>query len=137
MTTAYDVTADTLINRMATELKSIPEILPPDWAPFVKTGVSRELPPENPDWWYIRSAAVLRKIYLRGPLGTRRIKTMYGGKKNLGSKQEKSRPGSGSVARKVLKQLEAAQLVEKVPSGRQITARGMSFVDNIAHLCTQ
>ena len=65
MTTAYDVTADTLINRMATELKSIPEILPPDWAPFVKTGVSRELPPENPDWWYIRSAAVLRKyIYV-------------------------------------------------------------------------
>ena len=62
---------------------------------------------------------------------------MYGGKKNLGSKQEKSRPGSGSVARNVLKQLEAAQLVEKVPSGRQITARGMSFVDNIAHLCTQ
>ena len=42
MTTAYDVTADTLINRMATELKSIPEILPPDWAPFVKTGVSRD-----------------------------------------------------------------------------------------------
>jgi len=135
MTTAYDVTADRLINRMATELKALPEIVPPDWAPFVKTGVNRELPPEDPDWWYIRSAAVLRKIYMKGPLGTRRLKSMYGGKKNRGVKEEKSRPGSGSIARNVLQQLERAKLVERVPTGRQITSRGMSFVDNVAHSC--
>jgi len=137
MTTAYDVAADHLINRMATEMKALPEIVPPDWAPFVKTGVDRELPPEDPDWWFIRSAAVLRKIYMKGPLGSRRISAMYGGKKNRGVKQEKTRRGSGSVARHVLQQLEQAQLVETVPNGRQITARGMSFVDNIAFRCLE
>lgn len=135
MTTAYDVPAATLIETIAAELKPLPEILPPSWAPFVKTGVNRELPPENPDWWYIRSAAVLRKVYLRGPIGTRRLKSLYGGRMNRGVKAEKARSGSGSVARHVLQQLENARLVETVPNGRQITARGMSFVDGAAHNC--
>jgi len=135
MTTAYDVSAFNLINQMAGDLKALPEIIPPEWAPFVKTGVSRELPPENPDWWFVRTAAILRKIYLNGPLGTRRLQGLFGGKKNRGVKQEKSRKGSGSVARAVLQQLEKAKLVEAVPNGKQITARGMSFVDNVSHRC--
>ena len=132
MTTAYDIKPADLIQRMSEELQNLPEITPAEWAPFVKTGVSRELPPENPDWWYVRSAAILRKIYVRGPLGTRRLKAMYGGRKNRGVKQEKSRAGSGSVVRHILQQLERAKLVETVPNGRQITARGMSLVDNVA-----
>ena len=132
MTTVYDVPADIFIEGTASELKSLPEILPPPWAPFVKTGVDRELPPDNPDWWYIRSAAVLRKVYLRGPIGTRRLKSFFGGKKNRGSKAEKSRRGSGSIARKILQQLERAKFVETLPHGRQITAKGMAFLDSIA-----
>lgn len=135
MTTAYDVKPSALITRMSEDLQSLPEIVPPEWAPFVKTGVYKELPPENPDWWYVRSAAVLRKIYLYGPIGTRRLKAMYGGKKNRGVKEEKARKGSGSITRNILQQLERAKLVETVPNGRQITARGMAFVDNIAERC--
>ncbi len=135
MTTAYDVPAAKLIETMASELKSFTEILPPTWAPFVKTGVSRKLPPEDPDWWYIRSAAVLRKVYMKGPLGTRRLKAFFGGRKKRGSKTEKSRSGSGSIARHVLQQLENARFVSSVPNGRQLTARGMSFVDEIAKKC--
>lgn len=135
MVNVYDVSAADIISQIAEEFKTFPEIVPPSWAPFVKTGVNRELPPENPDWWYIRSASVLRKIYLRGPLGSRRIKSLYGGKKNRGSKAEHVRSGSGSIARKILQQLENAQLVEKVPNGRQITARGMSFMDEVARRC--
>lgn len=133
MTTAYDVSAKDLIENISDEFKTFAEIVPPTWAPFVKTGVDRELPPESSDWWYIRSAAVLRKIYLYGPLGTRRLKSMYGGRKNRGAKEEKSRPGSGSIARKILQQLENAKLVETVPNGRQITSKGMAFVDELAH----
>ena len=136
MTTAYDVTAANLIDEISVELKGMAEVIPPDWAPFVKTGVSRELPPENPDWWYIRSAAVLRKIYLKGPIGTRRLKSMFGGRKNRGVKAERSRSGSGSIARKILQQLESARLVETVPNGRQLTAKGMSFVDGVAKKCS-
>lgn len=135
MTTVNDVPSMQFINRLSTELKSLPEILPPPWAPFVKTGVDREMPPDNPDWWYIRSAAVLRKVYLRGPIGTRRMKSLFGGKKNRGSKAEKARSGSGSVARKILQQLEKARLVETVTHGRQLTSKGMSYMDAIAHQC--
>ncbi len=135
MTTVYDVPADVFIEQTASELKSLPEILPTPWAPFVKTGVDRELPPDNPDWWYVRSAAVLRKVYLRGPIGTRRLKSFFGGKKNRGSKAEKSRRGSGSIARKILQQLERAKFVETLPHGRQITAKGMAFLDSIAARC--
>ncbi len=135
MVNIYDVPADTLISEIAQELKALPEIVPPSWAPFVKTGVHKELPPENPDWWYIRSASVLRKIYLNGAIGSRRLKALYGGRKNRGAKEEKSRPGSGSIARKVLQQLEAAKLVITETNGRQITAKGMSFVDKIANRC--
>ena len=135
MTTVYDVPADIFIEETASELKSLPEILPPQWAPFVKTGVNRELPPDNPDWWYVRSAAVLRKVYLRGPIGTRRLKSFFGGKKNRGSKAEKSKRGSGSIARKILQQLERAKFVETLPHGRQITAKGMAFLDSVAAKC--
>ena len=133
MVTVYDVPASDLIKEVADEFKTFPEIIPPSWAPFVKTGVHKELPPVAEDWWYIRSAAVLRKIYLKGPVGTRRLKAMYGGKKNRGVKQEKARPGSGSIARKILQQLEAAKLVDRVDHGRQISSKGMSFLDERAY----
>ena len=133
MVTAYDISATDLIKAISEDFKTFAEIVPPSWASFVKTGVNRELPPENPDWWYVRSAAVLRKIYMKGPLGTRRLKAMYGGGKNRGTKTEKARAGSGSIARKILQQVESAKRVETIPNGRQITAKGMSFVDDLAH----
>ena len=55
MTTVYDVPADIFIEETASELKSLPEILPPQWAPFVKTDVNRELHPDNLYWLYVRS----------------------------------------------------------------------------------
>ena len=41
----------------------------PKWSDFVKTGKMKELAPSNPDWLYVRAAALARKIYLRGHLG--------------------------------------------------------------------
>ena len=60
MTTVFDIPANDLINKVAEELRNVSEIQAPEWAEFVKTGVHKQMPPENPDWWYIRSAAVLR-----------------------------------------------------------------------------
>ena len=133
MTNVYDVQAWKLIEKVSSELKKIRVISPPSWAPFVKTGHHKELGPESPDWWYTRSAAVLRKIYVKGPVGARKIQKLYGGKKNRGSKAEHIFKGSGSIARKILQQLEEAALVQKVKKGRQITANGMSLINKIAH----
>lgn len=137
MTNIYDVPVWDLIEKAAEELKKYKAIVPPPWAPFVKTGVHKELPPERPDWWYIRAASVLRKVYLHGPLGTRRLKAMYGGRKNRGVKAEHPRKGSGSIARNILQQLEEAALVVSSSGGRQISANGMSFLDRIAFEISQ
>jgi small subunit ribosomal protein S19e len=133
MTTAFDIPPDALIKRLGEELKKKPEMTPPAWAPFVKTGVHKELPPEDPDWWYIRAGAVLRRIYRDGPVGVQRLRSVYGGSKNRGAKPNKFRKGSGAILRKILQQLEVAGLVEKSKTGRNISPAGRAFVDDIAH----
>ncbi|OQA56818.1 MAG: 30S ribosomal protein S19e [Euryarchaeota archaeon ADurb.Bin294] len=133
MTTVYDVPADKLIAKAAMELKEKAEITAPEWAPFVKTGTHREMPPEDPEWWYTRAAAVLRRVYVDGPVGVERMRSVYGGKKDRGSKPGKSVKGSGSILRKSLQQLEAAGFVAKQKNGRVITPAGASFLDGIAY----
>ncbi|MDN7025231.1 30S ribosomal protein S19e [Methanoculleus sp. FWC-SCC1] len=133
MTTVYDIPADMFIRQVAEELKSTPQVQPPDWAAFAKTGVHREMPPEDPDWWYVRAASVLRRVYVDGPVGIQRMRSFYGGKRDRGSNPYQFRRGSGSILRKVLQQLEAAGYVAQKKDGRVVTAAGRSFLDNVAN----
>ena len=131
MTTVYDVPADELIKLTAEKLKEM-GLQPPEFTKFVKTGVHKEKPPEDEDWWYIRCASVLRRIYIDGPVGIERLRTYYGGRKRRGVKPPKFRKGSGAVIRSVLKALEKAELIEKTPEGRKITSKGQSFLDKLS-----
>jgi small subunit ribosomal protein S19e len=133
MTTVFDIPANTLIAKVAEELKNESKIKAPAWSEYVKTGVHKQMPPENPDWWYVRSAAVLRRIYVDGPIGVERMRSVYGGTQDRGSKPSHFRKGSGSIARKVMQQLEAAGHIEKVSGGRRVSAQGRKFLDNIAY----
>lgn len=133
MTTVFDIPANALITKAADELKNESEIKAPEWSEYVKTGVHKQMPPENPDWWYIRSAAVLRRIYVDGPIGVERMRSVYGGMQDRGSRPSHFRKGSGSIARKVMQQLETAGYLEKVTGGRNVSAKGHKFLDNIAH----
>lgn len=132
----YDVDAQELIEKAAEELKKIPEIKPPEWATFVKTGMHKERPPVKNDWWYSRTASILRTVYRLGPVGVSKLRTKYGGKKNRGVKKEHFFKGSGNILRKALQQLEKAGFVkftEKgVHKGRVITPKGKSFLDKVA-----
>jgi len=132
MPTPYDVPASLLIERLAQYLKNnVDSIRPPDWAPFVKTGVHKERPPENPDWWYIRCASLLRKIYIKGPIGIERLRSEYGGRKDRGVRPEHAKKGSGAIIRKALQQLEEANLVKTLDGGkgRIITSEGRKLLD--------
>jgi len=133
MVTVYDVPADKLIERTAVKLKEFDAITPPEWAFYAKTGRHRENSPIQDDWWYLRAASVLRKIYVRGPIGTSRLAAEYGGFADRGSKPNKAVKGSGSIARKCVMQLEASGLVAKKDNrGRMITPKGQSLLDSIA-----
>jgi len=129
------VPADRLIERVAQYLKSeVPQVRPPPWATFVKTGTNREHPPVQEDWWYIRAASILRKLYMRRePVGIESLRVAYGGRKRYGSAPEHFVKGSGSIIRTILQQLEKAGLVEKVEGkGRRLTPKGVSLLDRTA-----
>lgn len=128
MATVYDVKAQPLIDRIAEELEE--EIEMPDWAAYTKTGVNNEKAPEQENWYYIRAAAILRQIYVNGPVGVSRLRTRYGDRKNNGHAPEHHSKASGKVIRTILQQLEEAEYLETEESeGRKITEKGQSFLD--------
>ncbi len=134
MPTPYDIPPSILIERLAKYLKdNIDSVRPPDWAPYVKTGVHAERAPQNPDWWYIRCASLLRKIYIRGPIGVEHLRSEYGGRKDRGTRPEHARKGSGAIIRKALQQLEEAGLVQTIKGkGRVVTPQGRSLLDSLS-----
>ncbi len=133
MVNVYDVDQNKLVEALAAELKKVKGLQMPEWAKFVKTGAHKERPPEQKDWWYLRSAAILRNVYLNGPVGVERLRTRFGGRKNRGHKPERKVKASGKIIRTILQQLESEELIKKQPKGRVITPKGMKLVDNIAH----
>lgn len=133
MTTVYDVPPSDLIRAVAENLKEGEKVVQPDWAAFVKTGVHKEMPPLQADWWYVRCASILRRIYVDGPVGVSRLRSYYGGKNGKRVATGKFAKGSGSIIREALQQLEKAGYVKKFRSGRQMTPQGQSFLDDMAH----
>ncbi|MDR1721927.1 MAG: 30S ribosomal protein S19e [Methanobrevibacter sp.] len=129
MVTVYDVPADLLINRVAEDFNKNDKINPPVWANFVKTGVHKERKPDSVDWWYVRCASLLRRVYVDGPVGISSLRTFYGGKKDRGVNPEKFRKSSGAIIRGALHQLEDAGYLKKIKGGRVVTAEGKSFLD--------
>ena len=134
MTSVYDVPARPLIENLAKKLQGENSIKAPDWSAYVKTGPHKERPPIENDWWYIRVAAVLRKIYIHSPVGVTHLRSMFGGKADRGSKPKKAVMGSGAIIRHSLQQLEKAGLIETDKGkGRVITSKGQSLLDHSAH----
>ena len=119
---------------LAEALKQIPEFEKPEWIDFVKSGVHRERPIAEPDFWYKRAASILRQIYVKGILGVNRLRTRYGGRKNRGKKPAEFRKSSGKIIRKILQQAESAGLLAKAEGkkmGRQLTSEGKSLLEGL------
>lgn len=133
MTTVYDVPADVFIKRLSEYLVENVDIKPPDWVEFAKTGANKERPPGRSDWWNVRCASLLRKIYLKGPIGISSLRLDYGGRKSGKSRPKHCIRGGGGILRKALQQLESAGLVKTIPAkGRVVTDEGRSILDKLA-----
>ncbi len=137
MVTVYDIKHDVLIKKASEELMKLEVIRKPQWANYVKTSAARERMPIEQNWWYIRAASILRKMYiLNVPTGTNKLKNLYGGRKNRGHKPEKFYKGSGKIIRTILQQLEKAgyvkAIVKGVHKGRIITTTGKNLLDRLA-----
>lgn len=120
---------------LALALKNIEVIKAPEWSLYVKSGVSKERVPEDPDFWYKRLASVLRQLYINGVVGVGKLRTRYGSRKARGSKPAKQKKASGKMIRVMLQQAEQAGLVEKLDKiqfGRRLTPEGRNFLDSIS-----
>ncbi|PSP88352.1 30S ribosomal protein S19e [Halobacteriales archaeon QH_8_68_33] len=133
----YDVPADALIEAVAERLAEEDAVAEPDWFEFAKSGVGRELPPEQDDFWATRAASLLRKVAVDSPVGVGALRTAYGGSKQ-GSNRYRVRPNrktdsSGKVVRTALQQLEDAGYVMTAEGeGRRVTPEGQALLDEVA-----
>ncbi len=134
MVTPHDVPAPELIKKIAMYLKeNVDEVNPPPWASIVKTGCHVQRQPQDPDWWYVRCASLLRKIFVHGPVGVEKLRAEYGRRKDFGVRPEHGVKAGGTIIRKALQQLEAAGLIETLkPNGRRITREGRKLLRELA-----
>jgi small subunit ribosomal protein S19e len=135
MVTLYDVPADALIDALSDRLAD--RIDDPDWATYVKTGASKELPPQQDDFWSVRAASLLRKVAIDGPVGVDRLSTAYGDRKQGSTRYRVAAAhtdaGSKKIIRTILQQLEEEELVSTAQGeGRVATPEGRSLLDEVA-----
>jgi small subunit ribosomal protein S19e len=130
----HDVPASKFIDKLAKYLKeNVDEVQPPAWATVAKTGSHVEKQPQNQYWWYTRSASILRKVYVHGPIGLEKLRADYGGRKGFTVRPNHASKAGGSNVRKSLQQLEAAGLVEKASiKGRIMSPKGRKLLKDVA-----
>ena len=140
MNPVYELDAQEYNLKLAEALKKIPEFKEPEWAQFVKSGPAKERPIEDSDFWYKRSASILRQIYKKNTVGVNRLKTRYGSKKDRGMRPEKFKKAGGKIIRIILQQADKIGFTEIIKPvkgvrtrkpGRQLTQKGKDFLEEI------
>ncbi len=119
--------------KIAEALKNISEVKAPEWAKFVKTSSHKQRPSIEEDFWHKRAASILRQIYIRGVVGTGRLRVRYGGRKDNGVKPARFVKAGGKMIRSILQQVESVGFIEKVKGrrcGRQLTEKGRQFLES-------
>lgn len=145
MITPYDVEPNKFMDVLAKKLENEYKLSVPKYAGYVKTGSFKERLPEQDNFWYIRCASIMRKMY-RDVIGVSKLRKLYGGKKKHSFKNRKRTKAAGSLIRDALQELEGADLIKKVVEerrnskdrlvkvikGRTLTPKGRKLLDGVA-----
>lgn len=127
MVSVNDVPTANLIDKVAADFKV--RLEKPAWTSFVKSGSHRERAPHNSDWYFVRMASILYRVYKDGPVGSGNLRTYYGGRKSRGVKPPHFRKASGKVIRVCLQALEKEGLIKKAKvKGREISPKGHKYL---------
>merc|ERR1711964_248278 len=97
-----DVQSQAFVVELAKYLKRSGKIVLPKYVDYVKTGVAKELAPYNPDWFYIRAAALARRAYVRPGTGVGGFRKVYSTSKKKGVVPEHQSLASGALIRNAL-----------------------------------
>jgi small subunit ribosomal protein S19e len=140
MTNVFEINPQDYNLKLAEALKAVPEFEQPEWSKLVKSGVAKERPIEDLDFWHKRAASVLRQIYKMKIVGVERLRTKYGSKQNRGARPEEFKKASGKILRTILQQADKAGFTEIAKDikgvrarrpGRQLTEKGKEFLESI------
>lgn len=130
MATPNDVPTQKLIDAVAADLAG--RLKQPAWTKFVKTGPQATRLPSQKDWYFKRAASILRRVYVDGPVGIERLRTVYGGLAERGAKPKRFVRAGGKIIRTIFQDLEKEGLIEKSgKAGRALSAKGRKYVDGI------
>ncbi|XP_063708286.1 small ribosomal subunit protein eS19A [Culicoides brevitarsis] len=131
--TVKDVDQDKIVKGVALFLKKSGKLKVPDHIDLIKTAKYKELAPYEPDWFYIRCASILRRLYHRSPAGITQITRIYGGRQRNGVRPSHFCRSDSSAVRKAIQALENVKMIEKHPDGgRKLTSQGQRDLDRIA-----
>jgi small subunit ribosomal protein S19e len=132
MVSINEVNAQQLVKAVAKKLQE--QAMPkPAYVGLVKSGAGKERVPLQDDFWYVRSAAILRQLYLRGPVGISRLRTYFGNRRrHLRIFKHHHYKAGGSLITDSLNALEKLGYVVKTKKGRAITPKGRSLLDKTA-----
>ena len=132
--TVKDVPPADFIKALAAHFKKGAKFEIPDWHDIIKTGKSKEMCPNDPDWYYTRAASLARKIYLRGGTGVGAFTKVYGGSADRGCARKRFSKVSSGLIRHILGQLQELDIAtkRKDKKGRWITQNGQRELDTIA-----
>lgn len=139
--TVRDVPAAEFVKAFAEHLKK-GEFKVPEWAEYVKTGKGKELAPYDVDWFFVRAAAIARRIYLNPGIGVGALANTFGTGQRGGTRPTHHVKGSRKLARYICAQLEELGLLETIKgtsaegtelaAGRRVTSQGRKDIDLIA-----
>ena len=131
--TVLDIPANRFIEQFAKNMKKQANITQPAWSVYVKTGSAKQYGPEDPDWYYMRAAAILRRLYTQGTAGITDICHYFCSAKDGTVVPRHFRNASSGVISSILKQLEKQGLIEKEEGkGRKLTDKGRKTLDQFA-----
>nr|CDS26122.1 ribosomal protein S19e [Hymenolepis microstoma] len=127
-----DVDGHVYVVALAKFLKNSNKIQPPEWVDVVKLSTANELAPSDPDWFFVRCAAILRHLYLR-PTGITGLSKAFGRGKRYGVSPRHHVNAYTGIIRRCLRDLESIGIVEKrTDGGREISRSGRRDMDSVA-----
>merc|ERR1719473_1579798 len=109
------VPSEVFIKNYSERLQNLGEIKIPDWVDYVKTAKRKQMPPQDPNWFYTRVASIARQLYIHPKgIGVGALSRFYGGRtRNTTCKKHFSKSSRG-VIRYALKVLRKLGFVETI-----------------------
>ena len=138
--TVLDVPSNKFINQLASFLKEKNIIKIPKYAPLVKSSRANDCEPINPDYFYYKAAAIVRKLYITKSknIGVGSLRVMFSKKERRGSQPPKTFRAGGKIIREIVIQLKNADYIknyggkdDETNSGLYLTKNGRSQLDKI------